>query len=209
VLPLVKALLAISMVWAAAALAAQVLAARGRGRRDYSRPTGDPRRGIIYNFTTAMLPGHKETIRLHPVEFGIGLLMHLGVICSLLAAIVLLVHGDSGIRFASVIRPLAAAALVSGAVLSIRRAVSAKLRALSVPDDYVASLATCGLLAMAAFLQLDARGQMLFMLYTALLFVYMPLGKLRHVVFFFVARGDYGRRLGYRGVYPPAAAGME
>ena len=40
--------------------------------------------------------------------------------------------------------------------------------------------------------------------YAALIFLYLPLGKLRHAVFFFVARGDYGWRLGHRGVYPPA-----
>ena len=32
-----------------------------------------------------------------------------------------------------------------------------------------------------------------------------PAGKLRHAVFFFLARVDLGRRLGWRGVYPPAA----
>ena len=47
------------------------------------------------------------------------------------------------------------------------------------------------------------------MIYTGLLLVYLPLGKLRHAVFFFVARGDYGRRLGFRGVYPPAATRAE
>ena len=31
----------------------------------------------------------------------------------------------------------------------------------------------------------------------------LPLGKLRHMAFFFAARADLGRRLGYRGVYPP------
>jgi hypothetical protein len=43
-----------------------------------------------------------------------------------------------------------------------------------------------------------------FLIYAGVLFLYFPLGKLRHAVFFFVARADYGRRLGYRGVYPPA-----
>ena len=32
---------------------------------------------------------------------------------------------------------------------------------------------------------------------------YLPLGKLRHVLFCPVARLDLGRRLGYRGTYPP------
>jgi hypothetical protein len=209
VLLLVKTILAMSILWAAAALTVQVLAARGRGRRDFSRPTGSPRRGVAYIFTTAMLPGHKESIRLHPIEFVVGLAMHTGVVCSLLAVALLLFGNDAGPRFAAWFRPLTAIALAAGAGLLIRRAVSPSLRAFSVPDDYLAVLATGGLLSLITFLQLDARGQLILMLYSAVLFVYLPLGKLRHVVFFFVARGDYGRRLGYRGVYPPAATGTE
>jgi hypothetical protein len=36
----------------------------------------------------------------------------------------------------------------------------------------------------------------------AAFFAYVPLGKLRHAVFFFVARGDLYARLGARGVVP-------
>ena len=95
-------------------------------------------------------------------------------------------------------------AMAAGIWLLVRRVSSKPLRAISVPDDYIAIMATCGLLALAVIFALASRNPTPLLAYTSVLFVYLPLGKLRHAVFFFVARADYGRRLGYRGVYPPA-----
>lgn len=194
--------------WAAGALAWQVRVARGGGRRDYAQPTGSPGRGLLYSFTGAMLPAHKESIRLHPVEFGVGLVMHAGMAVSFVVVAGLLAWPGGAERFMATARILAGVALLAGLALFVRRLASPMLRSISVPDDYLANLATCGLTAGAAFLPLHhSVGQMVLLAYTALLLIYVPLGKLRHAVFFFIARGDYGRRLGYRGVYPPAAEG--
>jgi len=91
----------------------------------------------------------------------------------------------------------------------VRRTLSTDLRAMSAPDDYVAITVTCGLLALAALMGGDRDHQLTLLIYAGLFFVYFPLGKLRHAVFFFVARGNYGRRLGYRGVYPPPRTRVE
>jgi hypothetical protein len=205
----VRIFAALSILWALIALVVQVVAARGGGRRDYARPAGKPSGGVAYNFTIAMLPAHKETVRRHPVKFAIGVVMHLGAILVLLGVVLLLAWPDGRYRVMALIRPLAVLALAAGVYLFIRRVFSKNLRVMSAPDDYVAILVTCGLLALASFYPADAERQVLHLVYAGLLFVYLPLGKLRHAVFFFVARGDYGRRLGHRGVYPPAAAGTE
>lgn len=198
-----------SIVWAVAAFVTQVTAAR-RGRRpDLSRPSGRPTAGLVYNFTAAMLPSHKESIARHPLEFAVGLLMHAGVVMALAGVVGLLVAPSRATQALSLGRPLLAAALAANLFLFIRRATSATLRTLNTPDDYLALLATGGLLALAVAGPVNAVLQSAFLAYGGLLFVYLPLGKLRHAVFFFVARGDYGRRLGYRGVYPPAATGTE
>jgi hypothetical protein len=99
--------------------------------------------------------------------------------------------------------------LLAGLYLLLRRTTSPTLRAMNTPDDYIATLASCGLLALAILDSVSAHGHVVLLVYSALLLIYLPLGKLRHAVFFFIARGDYGRRLGYRGVYPPAPAGSE
>ena len=199
----VKFFVAISILWAVVALLAQVLIARGGGRKDYSRRTGSPFRAVIYNFTVAMTPAHKETVSRHPVKFTLGVVMHAGVFIALAGAVLLLVWPAAGREIMSLVRPLTAIAFLAGMYLFVRRFTDANLKAMSAPDDYLAILATCGLLLLASVLRIDAENQIVYLIYTGCLFIYMPLGKLRHAVFFFVARSNYGRRLGYRGVYPP------
>lgn len=201
-----RLLVALTMVWAVAALATQVVIARGGGRRDYSRRAARPWWGVLHNFTIAMLPGHKESARFHPREFAAGIVLHIGVFAALAEVLVLLCTGTAGPWFV-VLRLLAASGAIAGLGLFIRRARSPLLRKLSTPDDYVAVLATAGLLGLAAF-PAFASGSLL-LADAALVFLYLPLGKLRHAAFFFVARGNYGWRLGYRGVYPPARVPAE
>jgi hypothetical protein len=196
-----------SALWAGIALLAQVWAARSGGRRDYSRRAGSPRRGVTYSFTTAMLPAHKESVKLHPVEFGLGVVLHAGVFAALAQVAATAIAPAASGKWHFVMTPLAVIGLAAGLTLLVRRAHSVELRAINVPDDYLANAATCGLLALAAVAPL--LGELPLLTYAVLLLVYLPLGKLRHCVFFFVARGDFGRRLGYRGVYPPAPAGTE
>lgn len=201
--------MALGVLWAAGALAWQVLAARGGGRRDYSQRAGDPSRGILYNFTIAMQPAHKESVKNHPIEFATGLVLHAGVLTTLVGVVLLLVWPSGGLWLLALMRPLAALALLAGLCLLVRRVWSLTLRAMSVGDDYLAIAACCGLLAWVVAGQLGGQNQPGFLIYAGLLLLYLPLGKLRHAVFFFVARADLGRRLGYRGVYPPAPAETE
>jgi hypothetical protein len=100
-----------------------------------------------------------------------------------------------------------APALVAGVILAVRRLTSPLLRALSSPDDHLAIGATCALLALTLGVGLTGHGRAVLLAFGTLFFLYLPLGKLRHAALFFVARGEYGWRLGYRGVYPPASEG--
>jgi len=197
-----RVLVALTMAWAVVALAVQVVLARGGGRRDFSRRAGHPGAAVLYNFTIAMLPGHKETARLHPAEFAAGLVLHIGVFASLAEVLVLLVTGMTPGWFL-VPRLFAALGAIAGLGLFVRRVRSPLLRKLSTPDDHLAVLATCCLTGLATLPFPDPASGALLLAFAALIFLYMPLGKLRHAVFFFVARSDYGWRLGHRGVYPP------
>lgn len=201
-----RVLAGLTLAWAAVALAVQVVIARGGGRRDFSRRAGRPGSGVLYNFTIAMLPGHKETAKLHPAEFAAGLVLHIGVFAALAEVLALLVTGVAPAWFL-VPRLLAALGAAAGLGLFVRRVRSPLLRKLSTPDDYLAVLATCGLAMLATLPFPGPASGALLLGYAALIFLYLPLGKLRHAVFFFVARGDYGWRLGHRGVYPPAGGG--
>jgi hypothetical protein len=206
---ILRLLTACSMLWALVALTVQVMTARGGGRRDYSRPAGSAARGIWYNFTTAMLPWHKETARLHALEFAVGVVLHAGVLLTIAGIVVWLAAPAAGAWLLHVAWPINLLSLAAGCGLLVRRAHSKLMRVLSVPDDYLAIAATCGLLTLALLFAFAPASAALLLAYACVLFVYLPLGKLRHAVFFFVARADYGRRLGYRGVYPPAPAPTE
>jgi hypothetical protein len=199
-----RILVAASLAWAVVALALQVIGARGGGRRDHSRRAGSGRRGILYGFTTAMSPFKKESARRHPVAFAIGVLMHLGVVGALLGILGLVVHPPVGHAVLAAVQPVFLAALLAGVALAVRRHRSTTLRVMNTPDDHVAVAATCVLLAAAFVAPWGAPATNALLVCAAFFFGYLPLGKLRHAVFFFVARGDYARRLGYRGVYPPA-----
>lgn len=199
---IIQTLVWLSILWAAAALAVQVIMAGRGGRRDFSRRAGDPGRGVIYNFTTAMTPTRKEAARRHPAEFATGMVFHAGTIMALASVPVLLLSPTIGSGMVAFCRPLFAVSFIAGLVLFVRRLASRNLRLMSAPDDYVAILVTCGLLVFVFYSRPGFQGQIPLMVYAAMLFVYLPIGKLRHIAFFFAARADLGYRLGHRGVYP-------
>ncbi|MBP6875306.1 MAG: hypothetical protein KBD56_04490 [Candidatus Eisenbacteria bacterium] len=206
----VRILCLLAFLWTLASLAYQWRAGRARRRRDYSLPRGSASRGRVWFLTAGMLPSHKESVRLHPVSFALGLLMHIGLFGALAVLLLLIIHPLSGRVLAQVLLPLLAGGLSAGMILFVRRILSRTLRSMSSFDDYLAILATCGLLAATARLGLDpARSRLAVqaLAYGIFLFAYLPLGKLRHALFFFVARADQGARLGYRGVLPPARRG--
>lgn len=202
----VRLIAALSLLWAVLALAVQARRTHAAGAAPLAAPAGDPRRGLLYNFTRAMLPAHKESVRLHPLKFGLGLGLHAGVLAALTGVGVTLAAPATGVALLAWLTPLPAAGLLAGLALLALRVTTAELRAISIPDDYLAAGATCGLLAAALLAPRLAGGPVVLLAYAAALLVYLPLGKLRHVVFFFVVRAEYGRRLGYRGVYPPVRA---
>ena len=86
--------------------------------------------------------------------------------------------------------------------LLFRRSVAPLLRRLNTPDDYFAVGATTLYIGLALLLHTGVVSRTVFLIYAIVFFMYFPLGKLRHALFFFAARADYGRRLGYRGLYP-------
>lgn len=195
-------IISISIAWAVIGLLVQWILARGGGRKDYSVRAGNPVLGIIYNFTWAMTPAHKETIRLHPVKFIIGILMHVGIFLAILKVLLLLIN-PSGAPFVPVpVSVILGVALLCGLYLFLRRCYSPDLRLMSSPDDYISIMLSLGLLLAAILHEFGLITNGALLIYASVLFFYLPLGKLSHALFFFIARAEYGARLGYRGTYP-------
>jgi nitrate reductase gamma subunit len=190
-----------SILWALIALAIQVSKVK-LTRKDYSVRSGNPLKGVIYNFTWAMMPRHKETLRFHPCEFLIGVLMHFGVLLAILKAVVLTVKPDFLNPYPVLPGVIFGIASLCALYLFIRRATHRELRIISCPDDYFAILLTLDFITVSLLHEYHMISLGSFMIHAIVLFVYFPLGKLKHAVFFFLARADYGARLGYRGTYP-------
>ena len=77
------------------------------------------------------------------------------------------------------------------------------MRELSNPDDYISNFivsvfhwATAGVLLSETLLSV-------YFLIAGILFLYIPVGKLKHTVYFFAARYHLGFFYGHRGVWPP------
>lgn len=202
--PLSTILLAASAIWAVVGLAVQARGARPAGRTDHAARAGSAARGILYGFTGAMLPGKKESVSRHPVSFGAGLVFHAGVAAAFLALLLVTLGPGPVPPLRPALQALVAAGLLACCYLLARRLTVRDVHAVSVPDDYLANLALAVFLAVTMLNLAGALPAPILRLVAAVLLVYLPLGKLRHVLFFFLARGDLSRRLGVRGVYPPA-----
>ncbi len=191
-----------SIAWSALLLTAQLIAARGHGRRDFSVRAGSKLQGLIYNFTAGMMPAHKETVRKHPIKFLIGVVMHMGAFAGFAKVGILLSAFSTEPIYPPVTLPFLGIAFLCGVYLLVRRATTPYLRIMSVFDDYFSILATLCFIAFTMLHEANLIGGSFFLYSSAGLFFYLPLGKLKHALFFFVARANYGARLGYRGVYP-------
>jgi len=197
-----RIIVVVSLLWAAALLLWQLAKARGGGRRDYSKRAGNPLKGVLYNFTVAMTPGHKEAIRNHPFKFLIGMTMHVGVGVALAKVLLLLVIPDMPPLAPLPLGGFLGLSALAALYLLIRRFLAPNLRAMSAFDDYLASLVTMVYLAAAALHEFGLLDAGVFLLVDAAATFYIPMGKLRHVLFCPVARFDLGRRLGFRGTLP-------
>lgn len=178
--------------------------------KDKSEPSGSVKEGVIYANTRAMMPTEKESAYLHLPSYAVGILFHIGIFCCLLFFVLSFFPFfnnwiSNGSVWHYVLAIPAAIGAICGILLFLRRLVSKDLKVLSMPDDFIS---TC----LVAFFQLMTTLYLLFpaacavntiyYISSILLLLYMPLGKLRHVVYFFAARFHIGFFYGWRNVWP-------
>lgn len=127
--------------------------------------------------------------------------MHVGACLSILQIVLVSLlnhHFSIPILFPAILL----AGMTASAYLLLHRIRKTDLAAISVPDDYIASVMTLLLMCVAFLNEINSISHSQLTAFAILFFIYFPLGKLRHSVFFFAARYDLGKRLGYRGTYP-------
>lgn len=178
--------------------------------KDLSEKSGDVNKGILYSNTVAMMPQNKESAYLHFPSYATGMLFHIGTFSCFLIWILSFFPFfnewlQSGTCIHLIIPAILAITCISGYILLFKRIFSKSLKGWSNPDDYISNAVTSTFQLMTILYLVMPTCSAIVSLYyiiCAILFVYLPLGKLRHVVFYFAARYHLGFFYGWRNVWP-------
>lgn len=170
------------------------------GRREYlSAPRGYAGRGIVYAFGRGMV--EKESVSLHKPTFIGGMIYH-GTIFAALLYLFWTVLAPGTVLLVWAFQPVLLAGAAVGLALLFKRASKPHLRKLSCPDDFFANLFVDLFLVLAFVHTLRPSVEPALFAAAILLFLYIPLGKIRHCFFFFATRLAFGLHYGRRGALP-------
>jgi len=169
--------------------------------RAQARPRGEIKKGEIYALTIGLLPWEKESTRKHWPVYITGIIYHLAIAVAFLRLLALLLNwrvlsGQLTFFFLLI-------GTSCGLALFFRRLLRPELRQLSLPDDYLANLLVDLFLLTGAVSILLPGAIIYFFLSGLILIFYLPLGKIRHCLFFIPSRLIFGHYYGLRGVLPP------
>lgn len=169
---------------------------------DKSPVKGNISHGITYAFTTGMMPWAKESTRIHMIAYLRGIGFHLGIFAAIGAVIISPFWGSlpaflSGILFWALIL-----GAVLGAAGGIMRIAEHNLRGLSLPDDHFAVWLTTIFIMTAGLALVNEAFIIPMYMVSIITFIYIPLGKIRHCLYFFFSRLFFGKFFGRRAVFP-------
>ncbi len=169
--------------------------------KNYAASRGKIGNAIAYSFTGAMSPFKKESAYLHLPTYAAGIIFHFGTFLSLLWIVFHFfnINTSSIINFPSAIFLTISA--LCGVFIFIKRIFNLKMRFLSHPDDYFSNLLVTGFQLLSAILLIWNSLLPFLFIWSAILFLYIPISKLRHVIYFFTSRIYLGLFYGNRGVW--------
>lgn len=153
--------------------------------------------------TGAMSPRKKESAYLHLPTYTAGILYHLGTFLGILIFFTSLAGWAIPSPFLQAVAVFLALSGLAGAAILVKRIWKKGLRSLSLPDDYLSNLLVTGFHLLTATGLLFPRLLPLYYLWCGFLLLYIPFGKLRHLLYFFAARVQLGYFFGWRDSWPP------
>ena len=179
--------------------------------KDLSKKSGNIARAEVYAYTISMLPTQKESAYLHIPTFTAGVFFHIGTFIGLLLFVALFFVNPAVFKDYRILEILILLMLlgliigiICGFILFFKHFLSKTLRALSTLDDYLSCFLTTIFQAFTAlYLVLGDSFAVYYYISASVLLLYMPVGKLRHVVYFFAARYQLGFFYGWRNSWPP------
>lgn len=195
----------IAFLFSIASLSFLVLKTFSFGKKKlYAEPRGDVKKGIVYAFGKGMMPWEKESARNHLPTYIGGILYHIGIFLALLYLLGIILAIQLPAVVILLFQVLCLTGAISGLALLVKRIFSSVMRSLSCPDDFTANIIVDIFLILSFLHTLrPAQDITLFLFATAaIMFLYIPLGKIRHCFFFFYVRVLFGIFYGRRGVFP-------
>jgi len=180
-----------------------VLKTSSFGRKPhYARSQGEGKKGIFYAFGKAMMPWEKESARRHILSYLAGIFYHGGIFVAFFYLFSLVISLELKMPFVFVFRILIGIGFICGIGIFAKRIIHTSLRKISCPDDFAANLMVDLFLALAFLSTFYPVLKTYFFIISSILFLYIPLGKIRHCVLFFYVRILFGLFYGRRGVLP-------
>jgi hypothetical protein len=173
---------------------------------DRSPIKGNLSHGITYAFTTGMMPWAKESTRIHMLAYLRGIGFHVGVFAAIGAVLLSPFWGWLPLLLQQLLFWVLLLGAILGAAGGVMRIAERNLRGLSLPDDHFAVWLTTLFILMTGLALVNKAFTVPMYLLSAATFVYVPLGKIRHCLYFFFSRLFFGRFFGRRAVFPHAQA---
>ena len=175
--------------------------------KDYSFKRGNLKSAISYSFVGAMNPLKKESAYLHLPTYTAGILYHIGTFISIIIFFLFLLDVSFTYSFRWVLICILIISSVSGLGIFLIRSFLRKLRTLSNPDDYISNILVTAFQIFTLLVFINGAFIPYYFICVGILFLYLPLGKLKHLLYFFAARYHLGFFCGWRGIWPEKRRG--
>ncbi|MGZ6316127.1 MAG: hypothetical protein ACXWNQ_02615 [Anaerolineales bacterium] len=169
---------------------------------DKSPLKGDPQQGIRYAFTLGMMPWAKESTRIHMVAYLRGIGFHMGIFAALGALLISPFWTLLPRELTVLLLVVLGISSLLGAAGGVMRLAEHNLRGLSTPDDHFAVRLVTIWMAVSALAVWNSAFLAAFYILSAITLAYIPLGKIRHCLYFFFSRTFFGKFFGRRAVFP-------
>jgi hypothetical protein len=169
---------------------------------DKSPLKGSPQHGITYAFAAGMMPWAKESTRIHMIAYLRGIGFHVGIFTALGALLISPFWGSLPAMLSALLMIVLGIGSLLGAAGGVMRIAEHNLRGLSIPDDHFAVWLVTVWMAVSALAVGNEAFLVAFYILSAITLAYIPLGKIRHCLYFFFSRTFFGKFFGRRAVFP-------
>ena len=171
--------------------------------KDYSKPKGKLKSAIVYSFYGAMNPRKKETAFLHLPTYTAGIIYHIGTFTAILLFFLFLANVDLPKLLRHFLVFIFAISILCGFGILLKRIILKILRSISVADDYISNLLVTLFQFFSLLMLVCNSVDVYYYICVTILLLYIPIGKLKHSLYFFSARIQLGYFYGWRGIWNP------